>query len=334
MNPRADDCEDACIERARKGDGDAFGKLVTAQHKALIGFIRARMPGDLVDAEVVAQKVWIAVWEDLRVPPEQGGFDPEKGSFQAFVRYRHAQYILRREIAANAKKRARETSLDERQEEYGPMPAASRDAGPAQSLQTEEFLRLRLAAFKELFRILFLCGGYPHQQLAVAFSKYLYGACADRVQRVHQEHGATPLCRLVEDFTDTCRTFSELPDDDGQGVPRESLSPLLLRLPLTVSRLMDLDKASRDQFATVAARRAGDTCLGDYYADRKGGFTAAIPDWCYKVEKRVRQLLGVEETRSLRNVLEKAAELQPQRRGSAPLCRRCKLRALPPCEQL
>ena len=89
----------------------------------------------------------------------------------------------------------------------------------------------------------------------------------------------------------------------------ESLSPLRKRLPVKVEKLMEKDKASLDQHQPMAGRVVGKTCLKDYYQRRKGGHTAAIPDWCYKVEDRVRRVL----------------DLGPK------ACSRCKLRHLSPC---
>ena len=321
------------VEAARRGDRGAFDRLVAASHKALIGFIRGHMPADLVEPETVAQKVWVAVWQDIQTPPEQGGFDPEKGSFQAFVRYRHALYILRREIAAKAKLRGRESSLERLEEESGALgePEDSAPPSPALSLENQEYLRLRLAAFQGMFRVLFLCGGYPHQQLAVAFSKYIYGQHGDRVQRVHNQHGTTHLDRLVDDFVRACKKVSEIPGEPGLGKLKDHLSPLLLRLPLKVGKLMEMDKASREHFGKLGRHLSGDTCLADYYAERKGGFTAAIPDWSYKVEKRVRQVLGVSDERPMDESLEKAAGMQGQENKTTAACARCKLRHLPPC---
>lgn len=331
MTQEPDHNVNALVEAARRGNRSAFDSLVATSHKALIGFVRGHMPADLVEPETVAQKVWVAVWKDIQTPPEEGGFDPGKGSFQAFVRYRHALYILRREIAAKAKLRGRERSLEQLEEEGGTLgePEDSAPPSSALSLENEEYLRLRLAAFREMFRILFLCGGYPHQQLALAFSKYLYGQHGDRVQRVHKQHGATHLDQLVRDFVSGCHMVSEMPGEAGLGKLENHLSPLLLRLPLKVGKLMEMDKASREHFGKLGRRLAGDTCLADYYAERKGGFTTAIPDWCYKVEKRVRHMLGVSDDRPMEEALEQAAEMQEGTRS--PACARCKLRHLPPC---
>ncbi|MBU0753712.1 MAG: hypothetical protein KJ645_01140, partial [Planctomycetes bacterium] len=69
------------------------------------------------------------------------------------------------------------------------------------------------------------------------------------------------------------------------------------------------DSASRKQFQKMLAHRVADTALQDYYAQRRGGYTSAIPDWCYKVEERVRKVLH----------------------EGSKACSRCKLRDLPPC---
>lgn len=333
MLQHADDGLNSLVEAARRGDRIAFDRAVQMSHRALLGFLRAHMPADLVEPEVVAQKVWIAVWDGLRLSVADGGFDPDRGSFHAFVCYRYAVYILRREMSARAKQRAREVSLERWEEETGRGTGAAPadDASPWGALAQAESLRVKLAAFREVFRILFLCGGYPHQQLAVAFSKYVYGENADRVQRVDREHGSVPLAALADDLAGRCRTMSEAPAEAETDWPDTHLRPLRMRLSLRLDELMKSDPTSREHFHALGARQSGETNLADYCAEHKGGFTAAIPDWCYKVEKRVRQILGVGDEPFSGDALEKTARREGVAGGRMRACGKCKLRAAPPC---
>jgi hypothetical protein len=98
-------------------------------------------------------------------------------------------------------------------------------------------------------------------------------------------------------------------------LPRERvetfLSPLDDRLPLHLKELFRNDPGSARQLGDTALleKQAANTCLKNYYSRR--GASPCISDWCYKVEKRVRDVLQV--------------------KNGGDVCARCKLRHLPPC---
>ena len=332
MSKLTADEELTLLERVRNGEPKAFDELARQYQGALLGYVRARVPASSLDPEDITQRVWVAVWKGLRQSPEDGGFDPTKGSFYSFVLGRYARFFVLRAREEGGKHR-RESSIDELQERLGEAGELPDHSGtePDSSLEAAERVRLRLQAFAEIFRIVFLCGGYPHQQLAFGFSKYLYGQYGDRAQRVHTRHGSTALEQLTDDFWKACQQVTEIPGGMARGQLRDSLKPLEERLSLAIENLMALDKASLVHFAGLAGMTAEQTCLEDYYSQRKGGYTAAIPDWCYKVERRVREVLGLGEMMPESQILghlDPTSGEDPIREGA---CSRCKLRRVPPC---
>jgi len=298
------------VEEARRGNRRAFDEIVRELEKPLKGYILGEIRGDDAAADEIAQDTWVAVWEQMHKSPEEGGYDPGKGAFYTFVINRVAKFKIRQwwSEAGSARFRAGEAR-------EVPEPADARQLRPDELLIQQEDLRRRHAAFCELFRLTFLCGGYPHQQLAFGFSRHIYGKESDRgiegaPARVVQDHGAVPLEALVEAYWDDYRKESQIRDSEGLGQLRECLDPVRARLPLRVGELVRLDPASSRELVGVGDRAVGRTQLQDYYSGRAAGAAAAISDWCYQVADRVREVLALT-------------------RGT---CGRCRLRHVPPCQ--
>ena len=67
---QAPDPDQACVDRARRGDHDAFGDLVGAYQHRLVNFTRA-LVSDEADAEDVAQEAFVRAYRGL--PGFRGG---------------------------------------------------------------------------------------------------------------------------------------------------------------------------------------------------------------------------------------------------------------------
>jgi hypothetical protein len=206
---------------------------------------------------------------------------------------------------------------------------------PDIAIEAEEKLRLTNSAFLELLRLIFLCGGYPHQQFAFAYSKLIYGLPSHRsiegaAEKVHLENGDIPFKTLITTFWNAYKSASQL-DAQILQIADHHLDPIRLRLPLEVGKILKFDNASKTQFEKLLSKKTGETCLNNYYAGHKGSFTAAIPDWCYKVEKRIRTILTCEKDTSSDDAVgtiiqqKNAASTQPKS------CNHCKIKHLPPC---
>lgn len=326
------------VEKARGRNRKAFEQLVNAFQKPLVGFILTRSTASQSDAEDIAQDVWCEVWEQIHRPAEENGYDPTKGRFYTFL----INYFAMPKIKDWQRDKIRSherTGMLETDDRRGVRePAApTQSSQPDVGLQVEEHFRLANAAFLELLRLTFLCGGYPHQQLAFAYSKLIYGQPSPRgiegaAEKVHHEHGAVPLDTLTSTFWEAYASASRLTAELLQRI-NHYLDPVRFRLPLKVAELVQLDSASRTQFKRLLRKKVGQTRLRDYYAHHKGSFTAAIPDWSYKVEKRTREILGLKKGASQNKVVEEVI----QRRSHGPIqprgCNRCKLRHVPPCNR-
>lgn len=323
------------VERVRGGENEAFSELNAIYGKDLENFISGTVHSkysylhqrtDIGQfTRDVIQEVWASFIYRLRIPADQGGYDPAKITSPASLLAWMKTFIvlpkiheLRRQLirsipqGSEVEKEALDENLPERE-----------DLNPEQMMLIEEEMLRLVKAYDQLIHITFLCGGYPHQQLAFAFSKLIYGVESSRglegkPQRIDELHGTASLLDLSREF---CRAFAErsqFNQDDIDGY----MEPLKLRLPFKIAELMALDHASLEQFKDMLEELAESTCLRDYYSKASKGYTSSIPDWSYKVEKRVRDVLGISRD-----------EETSEGRFDPRSCSRCKLRHLPPCEK-
>ena len=308
------------IEKARNGDHEAFNELISRYHQPLVGYCATFPWIDAHKAKDVAQAVWRQAWLDMGKHPRKGGFDPERGTtFYTYLRNRYARFFVKRYKPTRTPPLLGE--LDENARE--PLERESQSWGD-KCLTAKEEARLRAGAFEAALRIVMHCGGYPHQQVAFCLSKALYGKVSPRgiegsPAKINREYGAIPLFEAFQTF------LHEYAKDTGMhpGTLDSYSMPVLSRMSMTVGDLMCMDHVSAKQFGYLSGRKVGETCMNEYYGQKS--FTTAIPDWCYRVQNRVRSLL-VFQNNNLMNV--------PGENQERPgMCRRCKLRQTPPCQQ-
>ena len=151
-----DQARERQLTRAAQGcSRDAFGELVTAYEQPLCTHVLGwGLPRH--DAEDMVQEIWAEAWERIHRGPNQGGYDPQKGRFYTWV-----VYVARYKILDWWRKRREHVGLPE--DADGQLPAGPFLPPDDRDASTE---RLRLLVSCELFRLSFLCGGYPHEQLA------------------------------------------------------------------------------------------------------------------------------------------------------------------------
>lgn len=316
-NPLSREQVSRLAECARQGDREAFEDLVKRYHGPFKGYILTRTSGDESLAEDALQQVWLDIWRELRKTAEEGGFDADKASFYTYVINRFVKFKVR-QIREESTKMSREGSPVQREDPKMQIdPLGGREASPPeQRLSMTEDLEEQLRVYCELFRILFLCGGYPHQQMAFGFSKHLYGKTNDstlegKPERVARENGGLPLETLLREYWELYRAQSSIDDEQILRDLRRSLEPVRDRMAVKVRELTARDKASQKQLEDLLEKTVAATCLHDYYATRRGGFSTAIPGWCFRVEERVRTVLNT----------------------GSKACGRCKLRDLRPCSK-
>lgn len=311
------------IQQARRGDRDAFARLVDIYTRPLVGYISVDISGDRKDAEKLAQSVWFKVLEDIQRSPEDGGYDPEKGRFYTYITNRFAKYEA-------LKWRHQEQIQEEIDIQADP------EQRPDVILLVKEKRYLEALVYSKLLRLIFLCAGYPHQQLAFGYSRLIYGNKSKGTRMIEgdsrtvdDEHGDKPLKDVADSFWKDYQSQLAI----GSAEPdqfQESLTPLYTRLNLKLATLFELSPPLMNQLSHMRSQYAGSTSLRDYYTDKRG-FQEAIPDWCNKVKNRIRAILDLKSTaESGEDVYELATSLHEIPPESST-CSRCKLRRVPPC---
>jgi RNA polymerase sigma factor (sigma-70 family) len=75
MTVAEDRSQRGLVERAQRGDVEAFARLVSSRLDASWHFVRA-IGGDAVDADDVVQEAFVMVWRDLPRLRDPGAFEP------------------------------------------------------------------------------------------------------------------------------------------------------------------------------------------------------------------------------------------------------------------
>lgn len=276
-------------------------RLIAAHGTSLVGYFRGRgvRPDDADDR---AQDVWARLLADVR-SGDDDGYDPKRGTtFYIYVIARYARWAIVPAKPPDSRKSFEPPELVEDQPD-GSM-------GPVELLLGREF---RLFAFRELFRLVFLFGGYPHQQLAFALSKHIYGRQTPRgvdgaSTAVQTLYGSTPLDVLLDVYLKAYVDESRINDPVEIALLQEYLEPVRTRLGLTIDELFKSDSASRKAFAGDGAELVGQTCLRQYYINYEVGHTAAISEWCSKVKDKIYKCLGLKRTATLEAAMDRVAE--------------------------
>lgn len=95
------------VERAQRGDDEAFGRLVSSRLDASWRFVRA-IGGDRVDADDVVQEAFVMVWRDLPRLRDADAFEP----WLRAVLVHATRHALRRDRGVRLVRIAAEPSTD------------------------------------------------------------------------------------------------------------------------------------------------------------------------------------------------------------------------------
>ncbi|MFA5251545.1 MAG: RNA polymerase sigma factor [Phycisphaerae bacterium] len=300
-------------------------RLFEKYRKPLVAYINVRINGKLSDAEDIAHKACVKLLSKINIINIKVGDKSSNDSFYG--------YLIG--IAKNLIK----DWFEEMSRSPAQLPADSsiqmdEPIDTHQSALREE-LDLRLAAYSELFRIAFLCGGYPYEQLVFAFSKHIYGQESSRaiegsLAKFDSNHKKTLLSKLLEEYWQTYKFISHLGDNEIQRMGNY-LEPIRVRMKLKVKELVELAPVLLAHYQNLLNEEVGRTTLYDYYANLGRSPGDIFSDWCYGVEDKVRRVFGVQKGamfgKTLDDVEEKVAKGPIIPHG----CSHCKLRAVPPC---
>lgn len=295
------------ITRIRSGETQWSNQLVQKYARALLGFLLGRAAMSREDAEDMAQDIWARALSDLHTTPDAGGYDPQRGSFYTYLIHRYAKFHVLQYLEAKRRRVALSYSATEDGSDPADQPFLADDNDPETLQLRREDMEERHDALCRCFRMTFLFGGYPHQVLAFAYSKLVYGKSTQREsdaglldhrrkrevegdpKRLDAEHGSEPLHKLFTHFWEAFQRISGMDSAQLQKF-QAYLEPTRERMQLTVAAMSQGNKVFLDHHAHLADRVVGETNVRDYYGTR--GLNA-IPDWCDKVQNRVRERLGI-----------------------------------------
>ncbi len=299
------------VEQARQGSDEARSRIAQKYHHPLVGFVLGRYGCPRADAEDIVQDVWMQVFSEIGKSADEGGYDPNKGNFYTFVVNRHAKYLILRHRDRDRRSLTSPIQLnDDTSRGFVRPEYADPASDPEFIFVQEEDSFARTSAFAECFRLTFRYGGYPHQVLAFGYSKLIYGDSTQRAaaqksglnggwsravegdpKRLDAEHGEDTLHDLLERFW---RDYSRMSMLDSQSLSRlqACLDPTRNRLRLLVKEMTKDNKTFQQHHASLLNHRVGATCLRDYFGSRG---VNAVPDWCNKVQNRVREALGIDQ---------------------------------------
>ncbi len=298
---------DTLLTRAKAGDRTACDRLLRSVERDMRARIGARIQGRSdIDRDEVLLDAQVYLFEKI------GVFDPAMGTFRAFA-LGLTNTIIRRlwdgKPIESPVFRTKDGELDVLTEP---------DPGMLEGL--DERLRSVVGAdhvvhagaratpgdvFLETLALFFSEGGYPHQQIAFAFSQLIWG------QRKTELKGAktsrTPLWgaadRVVKEVSDWALEnargdfIDEL--EETLGLDHDFLDrmsePMRRRLELLGRVLFEKDATSRELFRTLLDRRIGETRLSDYYGDEP---TKSVANWTRLVKNKITKALERQEIAS------------------------------------
>jgi DNA-directed RNA polymerase specialized sigma24 family protein len=323
------------VDKARLGDPDAFKKLLAAHARQLRSYlIFRRIPS--FDRSEVAQKIWVKAAEMIRLPlAHRSAFDPKQASFITWLKRFIAPDIIRDYWIAWKKRNAQVSISDSTIDP--PEPTDGKESGA----------EWRLTGVELLFRLLWLCGGFPHKQLAYAMSYLILGRTSGKPSQVAEEYGRKPLSQLLDTFWAQYRDKTGI-DDAAMLTRLESyLHPVRCRLNLTVQRMFAAypSRSYRDDLIQrVGNKTIGATCLADYVRGGipSGGAEATtfaaellspeVAFWTSDVDKRFQHHFKKLTLAHMDN----KHHLSPQNQKdlnemAAPIRRSCPLNPFEPC---
>lgn len=315
------------LDKIKAGDSCAFDRIVELYQTPLFGYLKVRIYcGRKEELEDLSQIIWLNIFEKVNLPFEQGGYSPQAGSFYTYLTRRIAEYKVRQWFDEKKKVNERVAFGDDHALEK--IPAGDT---PETTYEFDENMRLRENAYREFFRLLFLCGGYPHQQLAFGFTKLLHGTQSTRtlegkIMNFYSMVKTQPLSELIDEF----RTeYSSESFFEGEKLEElyGFLQPVEARLELTVKQIMGLDAASLDYNVDIAEKVMRDTNLKEYCekpGKEKSGkeISDGISNWCYRLKIRLKRMLSADSAEDLAG-----EKVDVDKR----VCNHCYLRNIPPC---
>ncbi len=308
-------------------------QLISDYQRPLVGYIACRISGPREDAENMAQEIWLDLMKECDQPEKFcNGYDPSKSAFFTYLINRFVRFHIRRYHTDRMKTRQRIAFVENPEMLAQPHDEPGSDS-PMKILELKEELHLMTQAYHTLFAITFLCGGYPHQQLAFGFAKHIMGTRSPRriearAADLEDKYACLTLDQLASEYWKIYSRKSGLSESELLELqPR--LNPMLQHMDCAVPELLRYGQQLQERMKSDKSDRSGNTTLNDYLSQRTFGIS--VSDWCDKVERRVRAVIqGSGPFGDASDNLPYRALAEPEP-GVSRCCSRCKLRHLPPC---
>lgn len=275
--------ETGLVERARRGDREAFATLYTHYARQVYGFIRARAYND-ADTQELAQQTWLAVWRKLPT------YNQARGSFRGFAKYwagimllryyeaychRHRMEMLFCELVARFPGLPQEEELDE---VMARLTAHANRSAEEELLVSEEKGDLA-TAYEELLHLTFNGSSPPHQLLVFGFVKLLAWTPRKIVAELSDI--------LMRDLTERL----EIGYVHESQLPKEHVRPCFQQLREQMKhplRNAVTDLKTRKIYTHLLNHLVGTTTLRDYYTGKTVEQHAAdVTKWWDAVKRRV-----------------------------------------------
>ena len=293
--------ETELIRAARSGDGVAFEHLIQPLLRDLRAHVRQRIRNaPHVEADDVVSDTLETAWNALDRFVD--GYP-----FRSFL-FGIAKFAVLRAVTRRSKELPTDFSSAS-PEALGPIESSPgveeaylsqlHGLSAVERFETPEVAPRSNPVFHETLEAMFAHGGYPHQQIAFAYSVVIWGKPRSESRGSAADPGRSRPDK-VPITGDAARVVSELGGaalwESGDGLRVELVShapsdrhrlnsafePFHYRLGLTGQQLFARDKASSARFPQILTTVVGRTCLQDYFG-RNPNRSVAI--WTEKVKK-------------------------------------------------
>lgn len=286
MENLAEMAEPLVLERAEKMDEVTFQELRRRYEQKVYGYVRVRIDDDM-DAEDIAQKTWLEVWQRM------SDYKPALGEFVAFVLF-WAGIFLKRYYTEKQTPQARvllfsqlgrqynteeEGEVETELARFSPESLADIRAALETRAPGEETVPSLTEVYTELLYLTFNGTSPPHQLLAFGFVKLL----GWKPQAVVASLSSVMLRELEERLETGYLNRTQLKED----VAAACFAQLRRQMPETFGEVVK-EPLTRKTYSQLLACVVGTTTLQQYFTESdEEGQADNIVKWWAAVRRRV-----------------------------------------------
>ncbi len=330
----------ACLESVRKGDNGGYIKLLDRYDLLLFKFITKKAEGKIneYDLKDILQDTWCEVYEkNCGIDPNKW-YKPEIASFYT--------YIANLAVIRLKKKKTELKGIidiyngsDEEQKIIIENIPDEDEKIPESIIIKKDSILFRLQVKMELLRIILLCGGYPHQQLAFLVTKFIHGkrsqrAVEGKITVVYDMFGEAILPKVYEYATKEIMNKEDI-GEYGERIIK-MMKPVEERFPYSIMQLTQKDR-NRKYYSNIFNMLVEETCFKNYYQLSKDSnickdrdqVSGTVSNWMEKVRRRICRLMDIPEGEHS-TLFDREYESIPE--ISEKRCVDCIFKSIPPCE--